>query len=494
MNTRDRLFLTAAVITTVASLCTPGTASFVRQQLRDFLPSAYAPIRMGADSNKVGPRLRAAARRLPADPDAACAAASTYRNADREPNEDRAGVLATIAAMHAVDVRFPAIPSVLAAEIGALAMDSKAPGRMEEIGDVAARGERADPGNALFPAARSAGFLTAGRTSEGLAALRRAADCPRWSDYQDRAADGRARLLRAAGGPNSGIVPFLVLYPMSLTSMDTSGVLRHGARSAADLAVSREAAGRIEEGIAIRHALMTVGGRMRAQSSAMVGSLVGCAIQSIAAARPGGAPAPLRESASAAAIRYVAWLRDSGHEAEAAFAERELANRRQARDIARRNADFSPVSRAMERAVVWQSASRSLFFFVIVLVPAAWLMSALGRRGARPGITALPMSAMAAYGAWDAWQVNAPAAFGCLALAVAMPLVFEGIAARPGRTKRGWRPFPFAVPLACALVILAFGAAPFAARAQRDLDGYARAASHGEGAAAAQRLHMPWPD
>lgn len=159
------------------------------------------------------------------------------------------------------------------------------PLQLHEYDKLCARGERLAPANALFPLCRAIGQLEAGDDRAALASLRRAASCANWEDYTAAELQGQWRLLEAATDDRSALprlaLAGAILYPHYARFRTVARILTVRAMQA-------EQAGRVKEGVAIRHALMQVGGRMRRDSSNAIGALVGIAINTVAAGRPGG--------------------------------------------------------------------------------------------------------------------------------------------------------------------------------------------------------------
>jgi hypothetical protein len=95
------------------------------------------------------------------------------------------------------------------------------------------------------------------------------------------------------------------------------------ARNQTDVALSLEASGRIADGLAIRHALMHVGGLMRSQATVAIGNLVGVTMTNLAArsTRSDKAVYLTPRERSKAYGRYLASI---GRPGEAAFADAQI--------------------------------------------------------------------------------------------------------------------------------------------------------------------------
>ncbi len=198
---------------------------------------------------------------------------------------------------------------------------------------VAEKGEQLDPDNAYFPMLRAAGLFAAHRDSEALESLKKAGACSKWTEYFQDDVAGQNQLQQEAYG-NRGAIPRFSNTANLLLPHYTE--LRKTARIAMYLEAEEERAGRNEEGIAIRHALMRCGGLMRSQGRSLITCFVGIAISNIATANPGGLLTPksnndpdLSEKEQAQQRQeqlshYCAFLDSLGNRQEAAWAKAEL--------------------------------------------------------------------------------------------------------------------------------------------------------------------------
>lgn len=252
----------------------------------------------------------------------------------------------------------------------------------------AAQGERLDPDNAYFPFLRAVGLFAAHRDAEGLAAVQRAGEKSAWREYVGDETEGRLRLADAAYGHSPALSRVAIwasaLYPQYAG-------LRAVARVAIAQAVQEEQAGRAEQGMAIRRAVMHTGSLMRVQSSVYIGNLVGIAIAAIATARPGGAPMP--GSAPGAKMsgeersrlrlqEFDDYARRIGHPEVAREAQAEAAASLEVRAIGHVGLDRSLFGMAqMTRGIVWWVAG------LLSLANAVWLLI-LGALAA--GLSRLP--------------------------------------------------------------------------------------------------------
>lgn len=192
----------------------------------------------------------------------------------------------------------------------------------------AAEGERLDPDNALFPLLRSVGLFGAGRDDEAIACFESAASKPLWKEYMQVEFDGISRLVESASGRQSATVRAALGY--SLLYPHFAG-LRGAARMMLYMAFKAERAGRPEEGLKLRLAVMHVGSMLRVQSRTAIGTLVGIAVAAIGTASPGGAlpPAtdnnlPPEQRALLRRANFLAYLQKIGHPEAASWAQSEL--------------------------------------------------------------------------------------------------------------------------------------------------------------------------
>ena len=195
----------------------------------------------------------------------------------------------------------------------------------------AAQGERLDPDNAFFPMMRAIGLFDAKRDAEGIAAVLRAGGKTRFEYYTREELDATGTLYRYAYGSNSALMRRSLYGTLSMPHL---GLLRAVARLTAYKAEQEEQAGRTQEGLALRHAMMQCGVRIREQGD-LIGTLVGTSVVSIQMNRPGCAPVVVPASgrtasqgADAYRDRYLSYLHKIGAEDEARwFAQVYAANR-----------------------------------------------------------------------------------------------------------------------------------------------------------------------
>ncbi len=237
----------------------------------------------------------------------------------------------------------------------------------------AAIGERIDPDNAYFPFMRAIGLFAAHRDAEALAAIQRAAQKTRWDDYIAEEVKSRWKMRREVFGQRSAIQRVIVAASLLFPHYAR---LRAVTRVAVYKAIEAERAGHIEQGLAIRLAIMRYGSLMRAQSSSSIGALVGIALAAIAISRPGGGP-PIQKPSNLSADqwtqqhldRFRSYLRRIGHPQTADWAQAEIEAGWKVRDIIRKGMGLSPIGGA--------PYFRLLIFWIadmIVLGNALWLL------------------------------------------------------------------------------------------------------------------------
>lgn len=195
----------------------------------------------------------------------------------------------------------------------------------------AAAGEKADPDNAYFPLMRASGLFAARRDAEALAAVQRASVKPFWREYLTDDDEAQWRL-HAEAFHDPGAMPQASLAGGQI--LWQYGSLRGTARLVAYQAVRQEQAGHLQEGLALREALLRCGDLMRVQSTTLIGSLVGIAIAAISETRPGGpfvkgdASLPPERKAQKRVDAYCAYAVKIGHPEAARRAREEEAARR----------------------------------------------------------------------------------------------------------------------------------------------------------------------
>lgn len=255
----------------------------------------------------------------------------------------------------------------------------------------AADGERLEPDNAFFPFMRAVGLFAAHQDAEALAAVRRAGIKTQWNEHLTDEPEGQWRLhAEAFGDPNA----LWRVQAMSNVVLPEYRELRAVARVATYQAVLDEQAGRTQDGLAIRHALMRCGGLMRTQSTLIIGTLVGMAITQVAMSRPGGIPAPTKQPPTRTpgevfrrrADAYIAYLHRVGQNDEARWVQSEAEAAQQARAIIG-NIDMvtlakSPLSRLVFRLTAFWVVALLVISNILWTLVLGGLASLLRRKNA----------------------------------------------------------------------------------------------------------------
>ncbi|MBM3496957.1 MAG: hypothetical protein FJX72_21940, partial [Armatimonadetes bacterium] len=277
------------------------------------------------------------------------------------------------------------------------------PGRVRAFIETARTGERLDPENAFFPMMLAIGLLAERSDRDAEEALKRAGGKAAWNDYAMGEALGRWQIAEDAHGEPGSLArtaqAAAILFPHYAQVREMYRVMVYRA-------VLAEEKGRMDEGIALRGALLRVSSVMRSDATSVIGALVAVACGQIAVVRPGGsAPerqAPDSPEASEARARrrserYAAYLRRAGERAEAGWFEREAAASAEARSIVRRRVAETGWMKGILDASILTAASASQAATIVWMVLcslAAWIASLTPR--VRSG---QPMAAAARCGA-----------------------------------------------------------------------------------------------
>ena len=339
----------------LALLIVPQTRWLVRLQVLTSL-RLYHPLPIGPcyTGSLAGDRRRAeaVAARHPNDYMVQYAAAVADNSHDE-----------TLAGLHALTLRFPDRPMLYAnllryETLGKVHLERpeenlllglplshkygfghpNAPADLAAFDADAAAGERLDPDNAYFPLMRAVGLFAAFRDAEGLAAFRRASIKPSWREYCVDEVEARWRLHEEAFDDPGALGRVSIAASLLLPQYSQ---LRALARLILVKAVQQEAAGHREEALQLREALRQCGDLMRAQSTYVIGALVGNAICDIATDRTGGMtqgapPDPVSDRQMWQQLdAYHAYATRLGHPEFAARARAEAAAGRQVSAIMR---------------------------------------------------------------------------------------------------------------------------------------------------------------
>ena len=286
----------------LALLIAPQTRWLVRLQtltsLRLYHPLPSGPCYSGSSAGDRD-RYQAVAARHPDDFGVQYAAAVTDDSHDE-----------TLAGLHALAPRFPDHPALYAnllryEMLGKVHLERpeenllrglplsheyrmghyNAPADLAAFDADAAVGERLDPDNAYFPLMRAVGLFAGFRDDEGMAAFRRASTKPSWREYGADEVEARWRLHEEAFGDPGALGRVNIAASVLLPHFQQ---LRALARLILVKAAQQEAAGHREQGLQLREGLRRCGDLMRAQSTYVIGALVGNAICAIATDRTGG--------------------------------------------------------------------------------------------------------------------------------------------------------------------------------------------------------------
>ena len=202
--------------------------------------------------------------------------------------------------------------------------------------NAAAQGEKLDPDNAYFPLMRAIGLFDAKRDAEGVAAVLRAGQKSRFEDYSLEEPAAASTLYRRTYGVDSALLRESTYAALLLPHFSA---IRAVARLSVAKAAEKEQAGRCQEGVALRHAVMQCAVRMREQGGTL-SVLVGYGVFSIQMQSPGGAwdhPLPGgatdHEKYTARRKGYHAFLQRLKKTEEGVWVEREDAANQEARDL-----------------------------------------------------------------------------------------------------------------------------------------------------------------
>ncbi|MES2460908.1 MAG: hypothetical protein V4671_10005 [Armatimonadota bacterium] len=375
-NRRSRVIIGSIVgVTLAGAALLPGTGWLVRQQARALFFSATVPWDAAKANQTVLDRQQAVAASRPADfPLQMALALQQTRTA--APESDASANRCD--ALRQLERTYDGQPSLYAAVLRELSTDAvKLDHRMDQFElepvnperadkhvapvrpaalpewlRAAERGAALDRDNAFFPLMRAAGLYAGHRDAEALAEIQRAGTLSRYDDYVHDEATGGWALAEA--GQDSTLPSVSLAAVSAATRLPHFALLRASARLTAVQAMHLEQAGKVEEGFALRRALLRCGARMRTDSNWLIGNMVGEAIAAAAQARPGGAPPLPRRVGSSrisgderAALRvkqYEAYLAKIGHPEEIAQVRHEVSARREIHSSISQGLDKGPSS------------------------------------------------------------------------------------------------------------------------------------------------------
>jgi hypothetical protein len=238
-------------------------------------------------------------------------------------------------------------------------------------------GEQLDPQNAYFPMMRAIGLFAAHRDEEAVEAVRRAGRKTQWNDYTGEEAEAVWRIATQAFGNRSAAIHTVVYASIALPHFKE---LRNVARMTVMKAAQTEKAGKIDEGISLRDAAITCGALVRTFSKSSQGGYYGAEMSEFQWLRPGGAPPitlagdmPPEQKNTIRRDAFLAFLRQSGHAAEAARAQTQFDAARRARVILDKSieTEYPTPPRQAKSLTAWWIAGN-------ILLANAFEMSILG--------------------------------------------------------------------------------------------------------------------
>ncbi len=250
-------------------------------------------------------------------------------------------------------------------------------------------GEQLDPQNAYFPMMRAIGLFAAHRDDEAAAAVRRANQKSKWDDYTGEETEAVWRIAKQAFGNRSAVIHSALYASLPLPHFKE---LRNLARMTVFKAAQMEKGGKIEEGIALRQAGIGCGALVRTFSNAPRGGYYGAEMSELQWLRPGGAapialPGDMPPDQKNAIRRdaFLTFLKQSGHEAEAAQAQTQFEAARRARAILDKSTDpeYIPPTRQAKNLTAWWIAGNLLLANAIEMFLLAVVTVALVRRKRR---------------------------------------------------------------------------------------------------------------
>ncbi len=196
------------------------------------------------------------------------------------------------------------------------------------------KGEKLDPNNALWTVMRAAILYNLHQDAAANKVLAQVSGKRYWHTYQNQLVLADIRLMDMAFKHRSSLSNLAIMFGSPFSGTNFGARLRSLARVAIyNNAVVLESEGHLNQGLAIRHALIHLDGLMRAYSHRVIPVLNGCAIGAIATGEPGGEPPAHIPSELKGQKRFdwilnyfMAYLRRIGHPQEAKWASKEIAN------------------------------------------------------------------------------------------------------------------------------------------------------------------------
>ncbi len=147
----------------------------------------------------------------------------------------------------------------------------------------ASAGEAVDPDNACFPFWRAISLFALGKREEGDLCLGRAARKPHWHSYERSESRAALALREAVEGP----LPLAERAASVVPNQSVHVILRAAGQQILALSQEDEREGRIQAGIARRHALIQIGCLISADGEPVIESLTGEPVAQAGAGTPG---------------------------------------------------------------------------------------------------------------------------------------------------------------------------------------------------------------
>lgn len=308
---------------------------------------------------------------------------------------------------------------------------------LERIREAAAAGEKLDPDNAYFTMMRAVGLMAGHADAEAWGAVRLASRKPVWNEYFTDEVYGQWKIDAEASGHVDGGLRVLRTETVPLPQDPALLVLT---RVLVYRAVRAEAAGRVDEGLEIRHALMRCAGRMRAQSTRLIDTIVAMSITREAMQRAGGTGPRQYLSLQIGnrnipllTERYLAYLEKIGKPAEARWARAELANVEEADALWQQSINSAWYGLSLWEISYWWLAG------ALVLMVSMWMLglgitatalahtrrmgegrplSTETRRGIGAGLVLAGLLGLGGMRLWEAYATTAVFAGGCVLVAL----------------------------------------------------------------------------
>ncbi len=198
---------------------------------------------------------------------------------------------------------------------------------------IAHRGAKIDPNNAYWFIMMTGIDFSLHDYSEGVNALLISSNKPKWNLYEGAVTNGIRRIFQFTYGEMSASE---ILTENFYARLSSPGAVERGITDVGIYYVTHhlEKQNKLLQGVAIRHAILHLGGLIRADSHSILNELVESAISKIALVNPGGKlPSylsniplkhhPVRISSRMLLANYIAYLKQHGWANEAKWVKRE---------------------------------------------------------------------------------------------------------------------------------------------------------------------------